>query len=144
MRILAWNCRGLARSSTVRALKGIIRDSDPDCLFLSETKIKEHRVKRILNSLGFSNIICVDPIGQAGGISLNWKQRVIADLVCASVNMISVIIFFEPPHKQWMLTGIYSPPYNSQKLAFWDSLEKVLSTFFRAMDWFRGLQLLIE
>jgi hypothetical protein len=129
MWILAWNCRGLACSSVVRALKGVIRDSDPDCLFLSETKIEEHRVKRILNSLGFSNIICVDPIGQVGGISLSWKQGVIADLVCASVNMISVIIFSDPPHKPWMLTGIYGPPYNSQKPAFWDSLEKVLSTF---------------
>jgi hypothetical protein len=118
MRILAWNCRGLARSSAVRALKGVIRDLDPHCLFLSETKIEEHRVKRILNSLGFPNIICVDPIGQARGISLSWKQGVIADLVCASVNMISVIIFSDLPHKPWMLTCIYGPPYNSQKTCF--------------------------
>ncbi len=36
--------------------------------------------------------------------------------------MISVIIFFDPPHKPWMVIGIYDPPYNSQKPAFWDSL----------------------
>ena len=72
---------------------------------------------------------CVDLVGHAGGISLSWKQGVEADLVSTSTNIINVIIFSDPLSKPWMLSGIYGPPYNSLKPAFWDSLEQVLSSF---------------
>jgi exonuclease III len=48
MKILAWNCRGLARASTIRSLR-----ASPDILFLSETKIQPSAACIILNGLGF-------------------------------------------------------------------------------------------
>ena len=48
MRTIAWNCRGVGRASTVRALKELIRESNPDIVFLSETKIKSMRLIRFV------------------------------------------------------------------------------------------------
>jgi exonuclease III len=53
MKILAWNCRGLARASTIRSLRAKVRKCSPDILFLSETKIQPSAACIILNGLGF-------------------------------------------------------------------------------------------
>jgi exonuclease III len=54
MKILAWNCRGLARPVAVWTLRRLIRDQSPDILFLSETKISPPpEVSATLNRLGF-------------------------------------------------------------------------------------------
>jgi exonuclease III len=39
MKLLSWNCRGLARPAAVRTLRRLIKDHSPDILFISETKI---------------------------------------------------------------------------------------------------------
>jgi len=46
MRILAWNCRGLGNPRAVRALRGLVREEDPDILFLSETKRKATEMEK--------------------------------------------------------------------------------------------------
>jgi exonuclease III len=39
MRILAWNCRGLASARAVRSLLDIQRREKPDVIFLSESHL---------------------------------------------------------------------------------------------------------
>ena len=70
MRALAWNCRSAGRSSTVRALKELIRESNPDLVFLSETKIKSPRIANISNRLNFSQFQCVEASGKSRGLAL--------------------------------------------------------------------------
>jgi len=53
MKILAWNCRGLARASTIRSLRAKVRKHSPDIIFLSETKLPPSAACIILNGLGF-------------------------------------------------------------------------------------------
>jgi exonuclease III len=53
MKLLAWNCRGLARASTIRALRAKVWKHSPDVLYLSETKIQPYAAYFILNGLGF-------------------------------------------------------------------------------------------
>jgi hypothetical protein len=54
MKVLAWNCRGLPRGPTIRALRALIRAHHPYLLFLSETKVPSSRFWSSLVGLGFS------------------------------------------------------------------------------------------
>jgi exonuclease III len=63
MKILAWNCRGLARASTIRSFREKVRKHSPDFLFLSETKIPPHDACIILNRLGFFLMAHARPVG---------------------------------------------------------------------------------
>jgi exonuclease III len=53
MKILSWNCRGLANTSTIRSLRSIIKLNHPDIIFLSETKTDPAVASNIMNQLGF-------------------------------------------------------------------------------------------
>jgi len=41
MKILSWNYRELGNPVVVRVLSHLLKDKDPDVVFLSETKLKE-------------------------------------------------------------------------------------------------------
>jgi exonuclease III len=53
MKLLAWNCRGLACASTIRSLRANVRKHSADILYLSETKILPFAACIILNGLEF-------------------------------------------------------------------------------------------
>jgi exonuclease III len=61
MKLLAWNCRGLARASTIRGLWAKVLKHSPDVLYLSETKIQPSAACIILNGLGFFLMIHAPP-----------------------------------------------------------------------------------
>jgi exonuclease III len=63
MKLLAWNCRGLARNPTIRVLRALIRYHRPDLLFLSETMVPSSRFQASLFVLGFSSWLEVPPSG---------------------------------------------------------------------------------
>uniref|UniRef100_A0A803QCI3 Reverse transcriptase domain-containing protein n=1 Tax=Cannabis sativa TaxID=3483 RepID=A0A803QCI3_CANSA len=74
MRGVAWNCRGLGQTSTVRELKSVIRARSPDFVFLTELKVEPTSLVRILKSLDFYFNVNVPPIGTAG-------DKVLGDLM---------------------------------------------------------------
>ena len=53
MRILAWNCQGAGKTPTVRTLKALNRESNPDVVFIAEFKSKAPRIEAIKSKLGF-------------------------------------------------------------------------------------------
>jgi hypothetical protein len=63
MKILAWNCRGLAQGPTIRALRALIRIHRPEMVFLSETKVSSSRFHPSLFGLVFSTWLEVPPSG---------------------------------------------------------------------------------
>ena len=75
MKILAWNCRGLARPAIVRTLRRLIRDQSPDIRFLSETKISS-QVSATLNRLGFFLMSQIAATGINGGLVLSWRPGI--------------------------------------------------------------------
>uniref|UniRef100_A0A2N9EJD0 DUF4283 domain-containing protein n=1 Tax=Fagus sylvatica TaxID=28930 RepID=A0A2N9EJD0_FAGSY len=81
MRLLAWNCRGVNKASTVRVLKILNRECSPDILFLAETKASVQRIDTIKESLGFVECFCVEANGSAGGLALFWKKGVELEVV---------------------------------------------------------------
>jgi hypothetical protein len=48
MKILAWNCRGLAQPFTVRSLRAFLRNKNPNIVFLTKTKSARHVASPIL------------------------------------------------------------------------------------------------
>lgn len=76
MKILSWNCRGLAQSSSIRSLQAMIRKSVPDIIFLSETKFAYHVVSSILTPLGFTLVAQAPPSSSRGCLLLASKTDV--------------------------------------------------------------------
>jgi exonuclease III len=73
---LSWNCRGLVQASTIRSLRALIRNHNPDILFLSETKTAPFVSTPILHQLGFTSLLHVPPSGSKGGLLLAWKTDI--------------------------------------------------------------------
>ena len=96
MKILAWNCKGLARPAAVWTLRRLIRDQSPDILFLSETKISPPQVSATLNSLGFFLMSQVAAIGINGGLVLTWRLGIDLECFVLNKNNISAWCFSNP------------------------------------------------
>uniref|UniRef100_A0A803PRT5 CCHC-type domain-containing protein n=1 Tax=Cannabis sativa TaxID=3483 RepID=A0A803PRT5_CANSA len=80
MRCLAWNCRGLRQSTAERTLRGLIRDSNADFIFLSETKVSVETMVEVMNRLGFVNHWCIPTNGLAGGFCIAWRIGVLCNV----------------------------------------------------------------
>lgn len=48
-------------------------------IFLSETKMKNHRIDGVRRRMGFLNGFSVSPLGKAGGMSLWWVDSLEVD-----------------------------------------------------------------
>ena len=96
MIVLSWNCRGLARTSAKRVLRATIKDTCPDVVFLSETKIPFSRISKMIRSMGFYNSEFVDPRGRKGGLVVGWKCGVDIEVIFKSKNMGNCLVFLIP------------------------------------------------
>lgn len=74
MSIIAWNYRGLGRSSAVRGLRGFVLNHSLTGLFLCETKSHKERLEQLGRRLNFDNSFFVEAEGSKGGLALFWKS----------------------------------------------------------------------
>uniref|UniRef100_A0A803P0N1 Reverse transcriptase zinc-binding domain-containing protein n=1 Tax=Cannabis sativa TaxID=3483 RepID=A0A803P0N1_CANSA len=119
---VAWNCRGLGQTSTVRELKSLARSYAPDFIFLSELKVDAKPLVRILNKLHFYFHISMPAIGTAGGIILAWKSGFDFASISCSRHQISGLVYSDPPSNPWLLSCVYGPPYFHAKKSFWTEI----------------------
>ena len=129
MKILAWNCRGLARPAAVQTLRRLIRDQSLDILFLSETKISLPQVSATLNSLGFFLMSHIAAIGISGGLVLTWRPSIDLECFVLNKNNISAWCFSNPPTFPWIISCVYGPSNISDRRAFWDSFASIEESF---------------
>ncbi|KAK9287748.1 hypothetical protein L1049_016188 [Liquidambar formosana] len=111
MNLLAWNCRGLARPAAIRSLLALVHDTQPDVVFLAETKITDATVKKMLYTLGFLFLVSVPPVNTAGGLCLAWRKRMEIEVTVSDAFFINALVFSSPPSIPWMFTCVYGPPY---------------------------------
>lgn len=116
MKVLAWNCRGLALGPTIRALRALIRAHHPNLLFLSETKVPSYRFQSSLVGLGFSAWLEVPLVYIQRGIFSAWKYDVDIELIRIDKNYIPCLVYSDPPNRPWLFSGVYVP-HISQRCA---------------------------
>ncbi|XP_035545422.1 uncharacterized protein LOC118348263 [Juglans regia] len=129
MRLLAWNCRGIARSTAIRSLRAKIRIYNPDVIFLSETLLSSCENASIVNRLGFTFFVHSPPTKKWGGLLLLYRPGFDIELVNISANMISALVYSDPVHVPWLLNLVYCPAAVNQKQWFWDMLSQTTDSF---------------
>lgn len=70
MKILAWNCRGLASARAVRALLDVQKREKPDVFFLSETHLSKAKAEKIKRKVGCDHMIIHESDGRSSGLLL--------------------------------------------------------------------------
>lgn len=73
MKLLAWNVQGFENKTTRQHLRELIRENDPDIIFLSETKIKDRKMENFTKPMSYPNHLYVKPISLSVGLYLLWK-----------------------------------------------------------------------
>lgn len=127
MNLLAWNCRGLGNTRTVRTLKEVIKSHNPELLFLSETLTVSNKIEELSSKLGYSSFYSVDRQGMGGGLAIFWKHNVKGRVVDSSQNHIDIIIK-ETSNVEWRLTCFYGFPECERHRDSWDFLRTLAST----------------
>jgi hypothetical protein len=119
MSCIAWNCRGLGNLRTISAFKKLLRDKNPTCVFLSETRKKDFEMNKFRNVHGLSSVVVVSCSGEGnrrvGGLAMFWKEEVEVELLSLSSNHIDVLIAIENGDEKWRLTGVYGFPKSQMK-----------------------------
>ncbi|KAF5446365.1 hypothetical protein F2P56_032000 [Juglans regia] len=129
MKLISWNCRGIACPCAIHSLWAIIRTHNLEALFLSETLLSSVNTATIVNRLGFSHHVYMPPSGKWGGLLFLWRMGLDVEIVNSASNIISVLIYSDPAHCPWMLNIIYCLAKFSKKLKFWDDLTAVTKSF---------------
>ena len=68
MKLLCWNCRGMRKSSAVRALLVIQARLNPDVLFLSEAHLCKAKAEALKRRLRFDEVLVAESDGRSGGL----------------------------------------------------------------------------
>ncbi len=126
MRILGWNCQGIANASTTRALRATIRVQNPNVIFLCETKSMEVRMSKLACSIGFSEHVVVGASRKAGGLCLMWSNTI--DVKVLEFNSRTIAITVQDEFCSWSLIGFYGPPYHAKRRKAWTNLHGLLKS----------------
>ncbi|CAN6551855.1 unnamed protein product [Malus baccata var. baccata] len=129
MNYLIWNCRGLGSDTVVQALCGLIRKHRPSMIFLSETKMKDHRIDGIRRRMGYSLGFNVSPVGRAGGLSLWWHESLNVIILFSSAHIIDVCFCLEDDRSWVRSTFVYGTLYRKEKMDFWNWMTNFFGDF---------------
>jgi hypothetical protein len=118
MKISSQNCWELGNQPAVQGLHDLVREEEPDILFLSETKLTEKEMERFRWSLKMPNMIVQNCRGRSGGLALFWRKGVDVSLRWKGRYHIDVNVV-EANGVKWRFTGIYGESKQGQKENTW-------------------------
>lgn len=118
MKLMAWNCHGLPRSTTASALRNRVNDLDPMGIFLVETKIDELTVVSILCKVDLSLVIDIPPVGCSGGFSFLLATGSFCFLLFNSQNILHFLIKSGHDLGAFLCSFVYGPILWRQKVEF--------------------------
>jgi exonuclease III len=119
MKILAWNCQGLASARAVRALLHIQKREKPDVFFLSETHLGKEKAERLKRKLGCDHFIIHESDGRSGGLLMLWRKETV--IQCQGFSQYFIDVIIRGP-QDWRLTGVYGEPRWNHKHLTWEAL----------------------
>ncbi|XP_021759621.1 uncharacterized protein LOC110724507 [Chenopodium quinoa] len=128
MSTLCWNCRGLANSRAVRALRKWCNPLVPDILFLSETKINKIIAENKKHQLGFQYSFSVSSVGLSGGLCIYWNDSIDFSLVSYSQNHICGDVKTDSG-TCWRFVGLYGWPETGNKCKTWTLIRTLCDNF---------------
>ena len=122
MKVLSFNCRGLASSHKKSSLKRLVERIQLDVIFLQGTMGNCDSVQQALFTLlpGW-DFLAMDARGRSGGLATGWRKtgcRVSNSWGCSSC--LGVDIFSREHNTSFFLINIYGP-YLDQT-GFWENL----------------------
>lgn len=123
--ILNWNVRGIGDLDKCAVVKDMVCDVKPDLVCLQETKwnsCTKFRIKQVCPSR-FTNFIALDALGTRGGIILAWSN--IFSSTCTFKNSFSVTAALCIRGFNFMITVVYGPQQDSEKLSFLNELRSI-------------------
>ncbi|KAL4367152.1 hypothetical protein GQ457_05G012660 [Hibiscus cannabinus] len=126
MAFLLWNCRGLGKASTFRALRNLVNKHKPSIVFLMETKQRKSKLDRLRSRLHFHGSFYIDPVGIAGGLALWWKEEINLTVLSSSKNYIDTSIAINDQHC-WYGTFLYGSPYLEERADIWANMSSLRS-----------------
>ena len=86
MKMLVWNCRGLANHETVQSLKRQIWLLNADLVFVSETRLHRNKVDSLRRKMGMQGVIEVEHSDDCVGLLFMWKDSIDVQLLSFSSN----------------------------------------------------------
>ncbi|XP_040363828.1 uncharacterized protein LOC112169513 [Rosa chinensis] len=101
-------CRGICNTTTLRALRDLIAQNQPQIVFLCETKIGQiGDFKALHRELGFAHYKEVLSDGQSGGLGFFWTEDITVQVLTFSSHHIDLEVSSGPGEPRWRLTGFY-------------------------------------
>jgi hypothetical protein len=104
---------------TVGELRRLVKRYRPSLLFLSETKMRDTKVRKFMWSFGFSGCFAVSSDGRSGGLALFWVQDCPVSLKHYNSNIIDVTIGSDLEH-MWRASFVYGEPRAGLRHNLWD------------------------
>lgn len=114
MNCLSWNCRSLGKARTVRVLNDLIKDRNPDVVFLIETISQANKIEELRIKLGYSQCFAVDCVGRSGGLAMMCKETENCIITGYPQHHVD-IVFLENNVLKWILSCFYRYADRSQR-----------------------------
>lgn len=118
---LSWNCRGLGSLEKCLVVRNVIKSSRCDIICLQETKLDSLELSHVHTILPtFFDKQCgyINAIGTSGGCLIAWKRNYVAISSWATSHFISVLLLQTNYGKQFVVTNVYGPSQDEEKLMF--------------------------
>ena len=122
MKVMSFNCRGLASPLKKSSLRRLVELNQPDVILLQETLGCSEEVVRVLETLlsGWK-FVAVDARGRSGGLASGWKvQSCRCDCSWGIYSGVGLLVWDSELGKALTILNIYGPYLN--RASFWDTL----------------------
>jgi len=122
MKIMSFNCRGLAGPKKKSAFMRVLTLEHPDVILLQETFGLGDVIKEKLESwLGGWSFVTLDVRGRSGGLAVGWKLNVAKLITSWGMNsVLGVELLSSDLGSSITVINIYGPYVN--RIPFWDSI----------------------
>ena len=81
MKILCWNCRGIASAAAERTLLDVQKKWWPDVFFLSETHMNTVRAEKLMRKLKMDHVEVEESVGASGGLLMFWNNSCVIEVL---------------------------------------------------------------
>lgn len=127
MNCIAWNCRGIGNAATVRDLCALVQEEGSQIVFLSETRQKVERVKRLRTRLGVRGFAGVSNEGMSGGLALFWHESIHMEIKSLNERYIDAHVCLSHDGPKWHVTFVCREPRVEHRHRMWSlPLSKLL------------------